>query len=226
MTVQILRDLRGQFGDVRDQDQRPTCLAFAASDAHAALRSPWEALSVEFAFHHAQRRAGRSLSVGATLPAMLSTLLEDGQPVESGCPYLMVVPPDWKPAEDIGPVFRRRGEKGGDTVGDIIARLDVGRSVLVLMTLSSAFDFATASAGGIVDQPAGEPLNPHRRHAVIAAGHGLVGGQRVVLIRNSWGEEWGDQGYAWLTEAYLAPRVFRIGILTEDPDVSTHAAAA
>src|SRR3954451_17425862 len=110
MSVQILRDLRGQFGAARDQDQRPTCLAFATSDAHAALRSPWEPLSVEFAFYHAQRRAGRSPTVGATLPAMLSTLQEDGQPAEIGCPYLSVVPSGWTPAANVGPVFRRRGE--------------------------------------------------------------------------------------------------------------------
>ncbi len=225
MAVQVLRDLRGQFGDARDQDQRPTCLAFAASDAHAALRSPWEPLSVEFAFHHAQRRAGRSPSVGATLPAMLCALQEDGQPAETGCPYLTVVPSNWKPAANVGPVFRRQGENGGNTVGEIIAQLDTGHPVLVLMTLSSAFDFA-ASAGGIVDQQAGEAPDPHRRHAVVAAGHGLLPGKRVVLVRNSWGEEWGDRGYAWLTEAYLAPRVFRIVILTEDPDVSTRGVAA
>lgn len=225
MAVEILCDLRSLFGDARDQDQRPTCLAFATSDAHAALRSPWDALSAEFAFHHAQRRAGRSPTVGATLPDMLIALAEDGQPAEHGCPYLSVVTPGWKPAENVGPVFRRRGEVGGNAVGEVIAQLDTGRPALVLMTLSSAFDFAT-STGGIVEQQAGEPSNPHRRHAVVAAGHGLLAGKRVVLMRNSWGADWGDRGYAWLTEAYLAPRVFRIGRLTEDPDVSTCRTAA
>jgi len=225
MPVQVLRDLRGQFGQARDQDLRPTCLAFAASDTHAALRSPWASLSVEFAFHHAQRRAGRPVTMGATLPAMLKALEEDGQPIETGCPYLPVVPPNWMPAADIGPLFRRRGDNGGNTVGEIVAHLNTGRPVLVLLTLSSAFDFA-ASSGGIVDQQAGDPSNPHRRHAVVAVGHGLLGGKSIVLIRNSWGDEWGEGGHAWLTEAYLAPRVFMIGILTEDPDVSARAVAA
>lgn len=225
MPIQILRDLRGQFGDARDQNQRPTCLAFAASDTHAALRSPWAPLSVEFAFHHAQRRAGRPANVGATLPTILKALEEDGQPIETGCPYLTIVPPRWIPASDIGPLFRRRGENGGNTVGEVVAQLDGGRPVLVLLTLSSAFDFATSSAG-IVDQQAGEPSNPNRRHAVVAVGHGLLGGKKIVLIRNSWGGEWGERGHAWLTEAYLAPRVFRIGILTEDPDVSARTVAA
>jgi hypothetical protein len=225
MPVQILRDLRGQFGAARDQEQRPTCLAFAASDTHAALRSPWTPLSVEFAFHHAQRRTGRAANFGATLPAMLNALEEDGQPIETGCPYLTVVPPKWIPVSDVGPLFRRRGENGGATVAEVVSHLDAGRPVLVLLTLSPAFDFA-ASSRGIVDQQAGEPSNPSRRHAVIAVGHGLLGSKKIVLIRNSWGDEWGEGGHAWLTEAYLTPRVFRIGILTEDPDVSARAAAA
>src|SRR5690242_1650129 len=102
MPVQVLCDLRQHFGSVCDQDQRPTCLAFAASDAHAALRSPWVPLSAEFAFYYAQRRAGRSPHVGATLPAMLDALREDGQPVEANCPYLTTIPTDWKPPPNVG----------------------------------------------------------------------------------------------------------------------------
>ena len=52
-------DLGSLFGDVRDQGDRPTCLAFAASDAHAALRAGWEPLSCEYAFYQAQRRSNK-----------------------------------------------------------------------------------------------------------------------------------------------------------------------
>lgn len=69
-TIAIAVDLRGHFGPVRDQGDRPTCLAFAASDSHAGLRPGWAPLSCEFAFYHAQRRAGRSPAQGAVLPAM------------------------------------------------------------------------------------------------------------------------------------------------------------
>jgi hypothetical protein len=224
MSVQILCDLRTQFGTVRDQDQRPTCLAFAASDAHAALRSPWVPLSVEFVFYHAQRRARRSAHVGATLPTMLDALREDGQPVEAGWPYLTAIPADWKPSPAVGPLFRRQGHEGGSTVAEIIGRLDENKPALVLLTLSPAFDLANPS-NDVVDQKPGEQPNPARRHAVVAVGYGVLAGQKVVLIRNSWGELWGREGHAWLTESYLTARVFRIGILTEDPDVQTHSDA-
>ena len=42
ITVSV--DLRALFGPARDQGPRPTCLAFAASDAHAALAMGWAPL--------------------------------------------------------------------------------------------------------------------------------------------------------------------------------------
>jgi len=88
MSVDILRDLRSEFGPARDQDQRPTCSAFAASDTHAGLRSGWDPLSAEWAYYHAVRRDGGKPDDGATLGSMLKALELDGQPHESGWPYI------------------------------------------------------------------------------------------------------------------------------------------
>jgi hypothetical protein len=70
MGVTIDCDLRSMFGPVRDQGARPTCLAFAASDAHAAVRPDWVPLSCEFAYYHALKRDGAGSSKGATLGTM------------------------------------------------------------------------------------------------------------------------------------------------------------
>ena len=69
-------------------------MAFAASDTHAALRTGWVPLSCEYAFYQAQRRAGRPPSTGALLSSMLDAVREDGQPEESGWPYLPTTPAD------------------------------------------------------------------------------------------------------------------------------------
>jgi len=106
----------------------------------------------------------------------------------------------------------------------IIAELDQGRPVLVLMYLSMSFDWA--GPDGLVDPPVGEQPDFARRHAVVTVGHGTHKGRRVVLVRNSWGEAWGQGGHAWLTEEFLEPRVFRLAVLTEDIDVAPRATAA
>ena len=226
MTADVLQDLRLLFGPARDQGARPTCLAFATSDAHAALRPPWTPLSCEFAFYHAQRRAGRPPSTGASLGYMLAALEGDGQPVEADWPYLESLPAK---LDDYGPpsgvtVFRRAGEPRVNTVDEIIAQLNNGKPTLVLMTLSDAFYLPNSE--GVVIAPPGEGPDPRRRHAVVAVGHGVIAGERAILVRNSWGADWGLAGHAWLAETYFAPRLTRVALLTEEVRVSgTHLAA-
>lgn len=224
--IETKADLRHLFGAVRDQRQRPTCLAFAATDTHAGVRDGWSPLSCEYIFYHAQRRANRPPTIGASLQKMLEALELDGQPVEAGWPYLASNPDpnSWHPPVIGSGLFRRRGAAGGDDVGDVLAELDQGCPVMLLVKVSPSFYQPTDE--GVVDPaPAEQPLAAVR-HAVIAVGHGLVDGTAAVLVRNSWGTSWGQGGYAWLTERFLTACLFRTATLLEDVDVSGSAATA
>jgi hypothetical protein len=227
MSVTVAVDLRPQFGPARDQGRRPTCLAFATSDAHAALRGAWQALSTEFAFYHAQRRGKRKPSEGATLPSILEAIREDGQPIEAGWPYLTDMPADvaqWVPPSSATPTFRRAGAGATGNVNTIIAELNQAKPVITLMRLSASF--LRVPADGVIDEAPGEKPDVHMRHAVISLGHGTRANERVVLVRNSWGARWGQQGYAWITETFLNARIFSLGHLKEDLSVSLSSAAA
>jgi hypothetical protein len=225
--IVMLKDLRPLFGEARNQGPRPTCLSFAGSDAHAALRPGWTPLSCEFAFYHAQRRAGRPPGRGALLSAMLEALHKDGQPEETGWPYLGATPSDassWAPPDDVGPLFGRAGEMRKPSVDKIIHELDDDRPMILLLMLSRAFYAPSAEA--VIHPTAGEGPDPARRHAVVGVAHGTVDGERAILVRNSWGLRWGAVGYGWLTETFLAPRLFAAAMLTENIDVSACPAAA
>ena len=225
--VTILKDLRREFGVARNQGPRPTCLAFAASDAHAALRQGWSPLSCEFAFYHAQRRAGRTPDSGATLSSMLATLQREGQPEEPGWPYLAATPEDvalWLPPTKVGRRYGRAGAPHDHTVDAVVAELDVLRPVILLLILSRSFYMPTPE--GVIQPAVGEAPEPARRHAVIAVGHGTIQGERAILVRNSWGPGWGVGGHGWLTEGFIAQRLFATALLTEDVDVSARSLEA
>jgi C1A family cysteine protease len=48
---------------------------------------------------------------------------------------------------------------------------------------------------------------PHGGHAIVAAGYDdnmTIGQEKgALLIRNSWGRGWGEQGYAWMSYRYI-----------------------
>lgn len=225
ITVSV--DLRASFGPARNQGARPTCLAFAASDTHAAIREGWLPLSCEYAFFQAQRRAGRPPNSGALLLSMLEALREDGQPEETGWPYLSATPTDpasWIPPRDIGQLFGRDGTTTTHSLDGVIQELEQGRPLIILLMLSRAF--FQRNPHGLVDPAADEQPEPARRHAVVAVGHGIVNGQRAILVRNSWGPSWGVAGYGWLTERFLGPRIYAAAALSEEVDVSARSVSA
>jgi C1A family cysteine protease len=213
--IKSLVDLRGSFGAVRDQKSRPTCLAFAASDAHAAAREGWDPLSAEWAYYHSVKRDGGLPHEGTTLIAMLATIKSDGQPVESDWPYIKAPITDiksWKPPARTGQLFFRDHSRCTATVQDVIDQLNVGSPVLITMTLSDAFYHPNAE--GVIERS--EPIDAKRRHSIVAVGHGERGSTDFVLIRNSWGEAWGLKGYAWIAVDYLTPRLTGAATMTTE----------
>ena len=142
---------------------------------------------------------------------ILAALEGDGQPLESGWPYLDRLPSDissYKPSMDVGPVYRRESECHSD-FARILHVLAEGRAPLIAMNISA--EFYLAKANQTLRGPATSP--PVARHALVVVGSGEEQNEQVLLIRNSWGVSWADSGYAWVCRSYLEPRLISVGVM-------------
>jgi hypothetical protein len=215
MTLEVT--LAQQFAEIRDQGQRPTCVAFAASDLHTFVRSDHQPLSVEYAYYFAvQRSPTPDPRSGVTIDAIRTAIERDGQPVEHDWPYLPALPTDlmkWKPPDSVRTVFRRSSTaKISAPPSDIADLIKQGRAPLLGIAITASFFMPNPS--GVVSEMPIEPAVG--THAVLGIGLGQSHGEQFILVRNSWGVSWGMKGTAWLSTEYLQRRLIVV-MLMEQP---------
>jgi hypothetical protein len=74
--------------------------------------------------------------------------------------------------------------------------------ILVGLSVDATWDNATATHGKL---DTFQPGTVRGGHAVAAVGYTA---DRRIIIRNSWGTSWGDKGFAYASEAYIAAAFF------------------
>lgn len=204
MTIIHEIDLRALHGTVRNQGDRPTCMAFALSDLNGQRHQQSAQLSPEYLYREAAGlmpgwKPGDGLEVDAALRAVSTP----GQALEVAVPYVAVEPTlPLATNPQCTPLFARDYGRHLPVMGTIESALTSDRSIGLVLRLTVEFFTVTANVPQV-------PFSPHAifglSHAVIAVGMGYdsVSNERHVLIRNSWGESWGDSGHAWLPASYI-----------------------
>lgn len=185
--------------EVRDQGDRGTCLCMALSDGHLVARGCAPSLSVDFLHFKATTLAGVGVNSGVPEWAGMDALRTLGQPAETDCPYS---PTDrdgsWQPPDPPGPLWRHKTANGEHDWQHLETAVAAGRPVVITLDIDDPFYDPVNGVVGAAEGPV------RASHAVLAVA--VAGGPPRVLVRNSWGPDWGDKGYAWLSAAYLAVR--------------------
>lgn len=210
-SIVISTDLRSKFGPARNQGQRPTCMAFTASDGHAYEHRCPE-LSAEYLFFKGvDRTSKKDRTAGIPLRIASAVLEHDGQPEESRWPYIADLQPSdsWEPPADLEPIYRRSSTNLGNDLDLVWAAVEREKTAMLVMDISGSFYMPKAPIA-VVKAVAAETRVA--THAVLAVGTGTIEQDQYFLIRNSWGEKWGDAGYAWLHRGYIEERLIEVGL--------------
>lgn len=220
--IEWIVDSRDAAHPIPDQGQRLTCLAMATTGAHeheveASADSGY--LSAEY-LHWASGNypGGRGIPTAAT-----AALRADGQPPAEQWPYTVTTDDTeaaYGPVGVVGPFARRNTASQRLDFNGLVEALRAGRWPVLGIRVSSAF---AAPGAGIV-----LPDGPGRAgHAVLLVGAArltsaltphLVEGDRLLCVRNSWGNGWGQGGHKLVTEAAIAQTLITAFILEDDPD--------
>lgn len=196
-------DLSASFGPVRDQADRQTCLAFTLSDLSQHRNGSPLHQSVEYVCHYTVAGMKNwSLGEPFEIRAAVKAIDKPGHPDEHLYPYEphnQARPLDVPPAT-IGPLITSNVVWKHITAEDVVDQLVQQRPIGVLTSVTETL---MRPNGDVVDFSS--HIYPNSTHAMIAVGLGThqISSEQHILVRNSWGPHWGNNGHAWLPLTYL-----------------------
>lgn len=213
-------DLRSFFPPIKNQGSQGACTAFAFTSVYEyILKNKYQDntdLSEAFVYRNARKRRGNAEEDnGCSLYDAVASLMEEGICKEALCPYQADIP---------NPVISAEAYNDGKTrlvikamnvkryENDLKAALSEGYPIIVSLLV---FDSMTKIKGFISYPEQDERKDQQSAHAMVLCGYD--DDRRIFIIRNSWGEDFGEKGYAYIPYSYVCdPELMRMAcIITE-----------
>ena len=199
-------DLRGSMTPVEDQGTVPSCTANAIAGAYEYLiKKHMDGAEVDvsrmFVYYNARWRAGnQNKKTGSRIQYGVESLTTLGACREQVWPYNKEAVLT-KPAES---AYKEASRFKALDIKKVPTKLDVwkqclaeGYPIVFGCALFDSFD-SCKEHGGVVPMPDPSEVGrtDHGLHAMLCVGYSDV--DQLFIVRNSWGEKWGDKGYCYM----------------------------
>lgn len=205
--------LKKYFKPTSHQYQLSSCVANAAADTIEAeicrsrnlSPSDVQDMSRLFIYYNARNNTtppSAHMDKGTFISLAFDSISRYGVPPESIWPYdaskVSTRPSILAYRKAMSNRFARYysiNSSGKERTKDIVKSLNSGHPVVFGTAVDAAF---LKISGHAVTGP---PSNPIGQHAMVVTSWNSA--MNAFEVRNSWGEEWGNGGYSWLTASYM-----------------------
>jgi C1A family cysteine protease len=202
-------DLREHMTKVEDQSRVNSCTANALVGAYEYLAKRILGFSGDvsrlFVYFNARKYDGIKGDQGSTICGSIAVLEEVGACTEETWPYDPKIV-NRRPSEEAYEEAKRFLIEEAEEINvDLYAMkhcLAEGYPFAFGLLLFSSFDRARRK--GIVPMPdlsTEEGRKTHGAHAMLCVGYSDK--SQAFIVRNSWGEDWGDKGYCYIPYDYM-----------------------
>lgn len=213
-------DLRANFNKIKNQGQQGSCLAFALTSIFEYMMKVNKQtecdLSEAFLYYNARNMdnnddVSTKEDTGSRFKPAMDSLIKYGISLEKFWPYNDEVYSSKPTEEAYRDAETRKLIKAVNVNRNsnaIKSALTDGYPVAVSLTLCPSF----YNNGAYITVPSKEEIDDikenvnksdviHRCHAMVIVGYSED--LKMFLVRNSWGDNWGDKGYCYIPYAYI-----------------------
>lgn len=202
-------DLRLNCPPVYDQGQLGSCTGNAIAGAHEfdqikqAEPAPWTPSRLFIYFNERTMEGTVGQDAGAQIRDGIKSIAKWGVPSETLWPYNIGRFTTKPPATAFTEALKHQAvtyARVPQNLDQIRACLAQGFPIVFGFTVYESFESAAVARTGIMPLPgAGESVLGG--HAVLAVGYNDA--KRWIIVRNSWGDGWGDKGYFYMPYDFI-----------------------
>lgn len=200
-------DLRDSFPEIKSQGSQGACTAFSLVSVieYFMTKNLRDNANLSEAFVYYNARVIRNeteIDSGATFVEIIQSIRDKGVCLEELCPYNQNVCNERPSEEAYDDAVKRKITEAKNVcinVNDVKSALAQGYPVIIS---ARAFDSYLSNRNGVLRIPTDKELeNTENNHAMVICGY--IDKEGFFVVRNSWGKNFGDNGYCYMPYEYF-----------------------